>query len=262
MKKKRIVPLVLHRHGQVVQTRNFSNFRPLGLLDGTLERLEDWSADEVVLIDISEERNYKGRLDLSTKFESDFMGSLRNHSSRARMPITVGGGIDSFEKAEAFLRNGADKVLINTALQTSPEVFIEIADKFGSQSIVAGIDTYWDGEKHAVYHSRGQVRSKDSLEGLLARYDGLAVGEIFLNSIDRDGKKSGFDMNLLVSVGALRIPVTICGGAGTPGHFVEALGHPNVDGVAAANFFQHVESSIPIVRSLALNSGLPVRRVS
>lgn len=262
MKKKRIIPLVLFRNGYVVQSRNFSNHRSLGLLDGTLERLEDWAADEVIVLNISNSSEpLLGRNDLATKTEHDFISTLKKHSTRNSMPLTVGGGIKSIKDTDLIFQSGADKIYLNTLLHQAPKTVEAIVNKYGSQAVVGGIDIRWVEHAPVAYYSHGKIEVKGSIQQLVDNLIGLGVGEIMINSIDRDGMKVGFDEEILEFLPLRAVPIILCGGAGNPNHFVEPLKNIKIDGVVAGNYFQHVENSVPLVRDYLINVGLPIRKV-
>jgi cyclase len=262
MKKKRIIPLVLFRNGYVVQSRNFSNHRSLGLLDGTLERLEDWAADEVIVLDISNSSDpLLGRNDLATKTEHDFISTLKKHSARNSMPLTVGGGIKSVKDTDIIFQSGADKIYLNTLLHQDPKTVEAIVNKYGSQAVVGGIDIRWIKQSPVAYYLNGSSAIKKDVNQLIEHYINLGVGEIMINSIDRDGLKNGFDVDILGYLPDPVLPITLCGGAGNPTHFVEPLKSLKIDGVVAGNYFQHVENSVPLVRNHLSKLGLPVRKV-
>jgi cyclase len=261
MKKKRIIPLVLFRNGYVVQSRNFSNHRSLGLLDGTLERLEDWAADEVIVLNISNSTEpLLGRNDLATKMESDFISALKKHSTRNSMPLTVGGGIKSVKDADVIFQSGADKIYVNTLLHQEPKTVEAIVKKYGSQAVVGGIDVRWVDQVPVSFYLNGKVEVKESIQRLIDHLIYLGAGEIMINSIDRDGMKVGFDEKILDYLPMNKLPITLCGGAGNPGHFVEPLKNIKIDGLVAGNYFQHVENSVPLVRDHLMKIGLPVRK--
>jgi len=262
MKKKRIIPLVLFRNGYVVQSRNFSNYRSLGLLDGTLERLEDWAADEVIVLNISNSAEPSiGRGDLATKIEVDFISTLKKHSLRNSMPLTVGGGIKSIRDSDVIFQSGADKIYLNTLINQDPNTVVEMAEKYGSQAIVGGIDVRWVNHAPVAYYLNGNITIEKDIKQLIDHYISLGIGEIMVNSIDRDGMKNGFDEDILEYLPLSALPITLCGGAGNPNHFVEPLKSLKIDGVVAGNYFQHVENSVPLVRDHLLTLGLPVRKV-
>lgn len=266
MKKKRVIPLVLFRDGHVVQSRGFSAYRALGNLGPTLKRFSDWNADEVVLVDISSDQTSHLRTDTRNRPSPSFLEALEDYSKIGTMPMTVGGRVASVRMAGELFGRGADKVLLSSAIHEHPHVVGEIAAEYGSQAVVACLD-----------YSR-QAESKEA-RVLLDRRTGLLgpplaksiekllndgnVGEIMLNSVDLDGSKQGMDKLLLESLSWHEVtkPIIVCGGAGNPEDFLEPLSSPQVDAVAAANMFQHIEDSVPLVRNFLLERKALVRRV-
>jgi cyclase len=231
-------------------------------LDGTLERLEDWAADEVIVLNISNTIEPSvGRSDLATKIEANFFSTLKKHSRRNSMPLTVGGGIMSIEDSDVVFQSGADKIYLNTLINQYPKTVVEMVEKYGSQAIVGGIDIRWVNQAPVAYYLNGNIAIKKDVKQLVDEYISLGVGEIMINSIDRDGMKNGFDKDIFEYLPSFAIPITLCGGAGNPNHFVEPLRSPKIDGVVAGNYFQHVENSVPLVRDHLLKAGLPVRKV-
>jgi len=265
MKKKRIIPLVLFRDGYVVQTRNFRNHRRLGLLGPTLTRLEEWGADEIILVNISsigEGDHYEvGRTDIADEFQFDFYSAVKLHAGRTSVPLTVGGGILEFDYAARYFETGADKVLINTGFHADNDLVRNLANEFGNQAIVLGVDYAEINGKREVFSHLGKEATGRSVSEVARSAADDGVGEVFLNSIDRDGTKQGLDLEVVNELNELRTPLILCGGVGEAGHMSEALGVDRVDGVAAANFFQHIENSVQLARKSASSAGILVRQV-
>lgn len=265
MKKKRIIPLVLFRDGYVVQTRNFRNHRRLGLLGPTLTRLEEWGADEIILVNISskgEDAHYEvGRTDIADEFQFDFYSAVKLHAGRSSVPLTVGGGILEFSHAARYFEIGADKVLINTGFHADNNLVRNLANEFGNQAVVLGVDYSEINGKREVFAYLGKESTGKSVSEVTRGAADSGVGEFFLNSIDRDGTKQGLDLEVVNELSELHTPLILCGGVGEASHISEALGVDRVDGVAAANFFQHIENSVQLARKSALSAGILVRQV-
>jgi cyclase len=265
MKKKRIIPLVLFKDGYVVQARGFSNHKRLGLLGPTLTRLEEWGADEIIIANISSSGNGVaptiGRTDLADEFQFDFFEAVRRYASLSSVPLTVGGGVRVVAEAERLFEIGADKVLINTGFHVNKSLVFDLSKNFGSQAIVLGVDYLEKLGAREVYIDRAGTPTGLNVSEVVECAESIGVGEFFLNSITRDGNKQGLDltiMNLLVDTST---PVVLCGGVGQDSHVVEGLAALGVDGVAAANYFQHVENSVQLSRKSSLEAGIFVRRV-
>jgi len=260
MKKRRIIPIVLFQNGQVVQSKNFTDYRNLGSPADSLKRLSDWNADEVHFIDISTEKNTNFRTDLEHRFSGDYLEVLSEISRISLMPLAAGGKIRSMPDIASRLKAGADKVIINSALFSHP-VFIEEAVKFyGSQCITASIDVKSVDSEYVVFSESGKKQIDLNLPQTLEYIQSLGVGEILVNSIDRDGSKTGFDLSLIEIVTSFAdVPVVVAGGAGKWEDFACALEDSRVDGLAAANIFQHVDQSVYLCHSYLKTKGYNVR---
>lgn len=265
MKKKRIIPLVLFKDGYVVQARGFTSHKRLGLLGSTLSRLEEWGADEILVVNISsgstEPYAQVGRTDIMEDFDFDFIRAVKKHASRSSVPLTVGGGIREHAQASQFFEIGADKILINTLFHMDQSLIPKLAGDFGSQAVVLGVDYKFLNGKREVFTTSGRSPVGQSVSGVARIAAELGVGEFFLNSIDRDGMKQGLDLEVAAEIIDLDIPIIVCGGVGKAEHISEGLRIDGVDGVAAANYFQHVENSVQLARRSALNEGIVVRRL-
>lgn len=262
MKKKRLIPVVLFKNGYVVQSRNFSVHRSIGLLDATLRRLDEWNADEVILIDISSREldgGFTGRLDTASRFSDSFLEAVSTHAHFGSMPLTVGGGLHSMAQVEQLFRAGADKILLGTAVYKSPELVLEIAEKFGSQAIVFSLDYREASGERTVHYSGGRIPVASSLGQVVQMADELGVGEIMLHAISRDGSKAGMDESVISELGQVSVPLIVCGGAGNPSHMFDLIQSDKIEAVAAANYFHHVESSVQLARTALIQSGASIR---
>jgi cyclase len=137
------------------------------------------------------------------------------------MPLTVGGGIKSVKDTDIIFQSGADKIYLNTLLHQDPKTVEAIVNKYGSQAVVGGIDIRWIKQSPVAYYLNGSSAIKKDVNQLIEHYINLGVGEIMINSIDRDGLKNGFDVDILGYLPDPVLPITLCGGAGNPTHFVE-----------------------------------------
>ena len=265
MKKKRIIPLVLFKNGYVVQARGFSSHKRLGFLGPTLTRLEEWGADEIIVVNISPADKAPeapvGRTDLADEFDFDFTRAVRNHAGRTSVPLTIGGGIRGFYQAAQCFEIGADKVLINSGVHLDKGLVPKIAGEFGSQAVVLGVDYKLVNGIRQVFIQSGQESVGKSVSEVAQAASDLGAGEFFLSSIDRDGMKQGLDLDVIAQVAELRTPVIVCGGVGEAKHITDGLRLRSVDGVAAANYFQHVENSVQLSRNLAATEGILVRHL-
>lgn len=264
MKKKRLIPLVLYKDGYVIQSRAFLVHRSIGLLDATLRRLDDWRADEVILIDISSKDSTKGpsgRLDTASKYSKTFLDAVKTQSHYGSMPLTIGGGITSMTQVENLFLSGADKILLGSAIFENPQLVTKIAEEYGSQSIVFSLDYMESNGKRVVCYASAQRIVQPDLQQVFDMACSLGVGEIMLHAVSRDGSKQGMDVSVLDEITEPKVPIIVCGGAGSPAHMVAMLSSNKLDAVAAGNYFHHVESSVQVARSALIAAGLPVRRI-
>jgi imidazole glycerol-phosphate synthase subunit HisF len=177
------------------------------------------------------------------------------------MPITVGGGIRALMDIELRLAKGADKIAINTAAISQPDFIEAAALEFGSQCVVVSIDAARSDGSLTVMQNGGKQSTGRAAKEWAAEVESRGAGEILINSVDRDGMKTGYDLELLTQVvDAVRIPVIALGGVGDWAHFAQALEQTGVDAVAAANIFHYSDQSVYLARKFLYDRGLPVRQ--
>ena len=263
MKKKRVIPVLLHKEGWLVQSKNFNEYKRLGNAQKAVQRFSEWDSDELIYLDISKSKTYTThRSDTAAPEYDDLNELLREVSKVARMPITIGGGIKNLHDIEVRLRSGADKVSLNQAAIADPRLISLASREFGRQCIVVSIDYEECGSERYLRIDKqngATVYPKNAMEWLLM-VEELGAGEILLNSVSRDGLQCGYDISFLAEVSeTLKIPVIACGGAGTWEHMEEVLTKTNVDAVAAANIFHFQDQSIYLARRYLASKGLAVR---
>lgn len=261
MKKKRLIPVLLLRNGWLVQSKGFKEYKNLGNPVFAVKRLSQWAADELIYLDISQDQTYDLRRDdLNTPNRHTMLEILEDVSKLTFMPITVGGKIRSIADIEARLSRGADKVSINTVAIRNPDFITQAAHQFGAQCVVVSIDAKKLDGKYIVMTDGGKTPTDYEVSEWAKRVEELGAGEILLNSVDRDGAKTGFEIPLLQTVSSVvSIPVIGCGGAGEWSHFADALQETNVDAVAAANIFQHVDQSVYLAKKYLYEHKFEVR---
>ncbi|HCS79110.1 TPA: imidazole glycerol phosphate synthase subunit HisF [Patescibacteria group bacterium] len=261
MKKKRIIPILLLKNGWLVQSKEFSRFQNLGNPVTSVKRISEWAADELIYLDISRDNSYDLRRDdLGHPNRHTIFEILDDVSKMANMPITVGGGIKTLNDIQKRLAKGADKVAINTAALANLNFVTNSAKEFGSQCIVISIDVKLFDNVYAVMSHYGQKRTQYDPVTWAKLVEKSGAGELLLNSIDRDGMKTGYDIQLLNSVvSAVSIPVIACGGVGEWSHFAEALEKTKVDAIAAANIFQYSDQSVYLAKKYLYEHSFPVR---
>ncbi len=270
---KRIIPCLDVHAGRVVKGVNFVNLRDAGDPVEIAAAYDKAGADEVVFLDIT----------ASSDARNTVVDMVRKVAEKVFIPFTVGGGIRTVEDFRALLREGADKISVNTAAIMRPELISEAADKFGSQCVVVAIDAKRrPGGGYSVYKNGGRVdvgldavewameaerlerlpeiqKALDAVEWSV-KAERLGAGEILLTSMDCDGTKEGYDIELTRTVAEhVSIPVIASGGAGTKEHFREALTDGKADAVLAASLFHYKELEIRELKEYLKEHGVPVR---
>ena len=254
MYAKRIIPCLDIKDGRVVKGTNFVHLRDAGDPVEVAAAYSEAGADEVVFLDIT--ASHEGR--------STVVDLAARVADQLSIPFTVGGGIRTADDFRAVLLQGADKISINSAALDRPELISEAASRFGSQCVVVAIDARRreDGSGWDVYKNGGRLcTGLDALEWA-ARAERLGAGEILLTSMDCDGTKNGYDLELTAAVSSRAgIPVIASGGAGTLEHFAQAFIQGKADAVLAASLFHYHEIAIPDLKAYLAARGIPVRPV-
>lgn len=252
MHTKRVIPCLDVKDGRVVKGIQFLNLKDAGDPAEVAAAYDREGADEVVFLDINASADNR-----ATQLEW-----VRQVAGKVFIPFTVGGGIRTVEDFKAILREGADKIAVNSAAIMNPDLISEAADKFGSQCVVVAIDAKRreDGSGWTVYKNGGRVdMGLDAVEWA-ARAERLGAGEILLTSMDCDGTKAGYDLELTRTVAeAVNIPVIASGGAGISEHFYEALTDAKAEAVLAASLFHYKELEIMQLKKYLHSRGVSVR---
>ncbi len=251
MYTKRIIPCLDVKDGRVVKGVNFVNLLDAGDPVEVAAAYDRAGADELVFLDIT----------ASSDRRAIAVEMVRKVAERVFIPFTVGGGIRSVEDFKMLLREGADKVAVNSAAIMNPGLIAEAAEKFGSQCVVVAIDAKRcpDGSFH-IYKNGGRVdMGLDAVEWAVEAQR-LGAGEILLTSMDCDGTKGGYDLELTKAVAsAVKIPVIASGGAGKKEHFLEALTQGGAEAALAASLFHYKELEIKEVKEYLRKKGVSVR---
>ncbi len=249
---KRIIPCLDVNNGRVVKGVNFVNLRDAGDPVEIAAAYDKAGADEVVFLDITASSDNRGTV----------VDMVRKVAERVFIPFTVGGGIRTVDDFKVLLREGADKISINSSAINTPELIGNAADKFGSQCVVVAIDARRraDGSGWNVYKNGGRIDTGlDAIEWAI-RANQLGAGEILLTSMDCDGTKAGYDLELTRQIAeAVSIPVIASGGAGTMDHFYDAFTEGKADAALAASLFHFKELEIMDLKRHLREKGVSVR---
>lgn len=251
---KRIIPCLDVNNGRVVKGINFVNLRDAGDPVEVAAAYDKAGADEVVFLDITASSDHRATV----------VDMVRKVAEKVFIPFTVGGGIRTVEDFKVLLREGADKISINSSAINTPELISDAADKFGSQCVAVAIDARRreDGSGWNVYKNGGRIDTGlDAVEWAM-KANQLGAGEILLTSMDCDGTKAGYDIELTRQIADnVSIPVIASGGAGTKEHFLEALTEGHADAALAASLFHYKELEIADLKNYLADQGVSVRRV-
>ena len=262
MLKNRLIPCLITRDGMLVKSIKFSRYQIIGNPKTAAQFFNAWAVDELILLNISPGGTFSlGRSDKNDERVGSFLEIITDVSRYCFVPLTVGGGIRSVDDMYQYLQRGADKIAINTQAFRDPTLITLGADKFGSQCIVVSIDVKKkeDGA-YEVYIAGGKEATGWDPVRWACKAEACGAGEIFLNSIDRDGTLAGYDLELLKSVvQAVKIPVIACGGVGKWDNLVEGITQGQVAAVAAANIFYFTEQSTKKAKARMREAGLAVR---
>ena len=250
MLTKRIIACLDIKDGRTVKGINFENIRDAGDPVELGAYHSDHGADELVFLDIT-----------ATNEKRKTLASLANKiASRINIPFTVGGGISSIKDVGELLQNGADKVSVNTAAFRNPSLIEDLAREFGSQCIVLAIDTKTVDSDWYVYLNGGRIKTEMTCFDWAQRGAELGAGEILLTSMNKDGTKDGFDLEITSKLStALPIPVIASGGAGNMQHFLEVFSQGNADAALAASIFHYKEIAIPDLKEFLADNNIAVR---
>lgn len=252
MHTKRIIPCLDVNNGRVVKGVNFVNLQDAGDPVEIAAAYDKAGADELVFLDIT----------ASSDARNTVVDMVRAVAEKVFIPFTVGGGIRTVDDFRKILREGADKISVNSAAIMRPELISEAADKFGSQCVVVAIDAKKraDGSGWNIYKNGGRVDTGIDAIEWAGKVERLGAGEILLTSMDCDGTKSGYDLALTKAIAeSVSIPVIASGGAGKKEHFYDALTEGKAEAALAASLFHYKELEIGEVKSYLDERGVPVR---
>ena len=250
MLAKRIIPCLDIKNGRTVKGVNFLDLKDAGNPVELAKKYSDEGADELVFLDISATGEHRKTL----------VELVRKVAATINIPFTVGGGITSIEDVELLLKNGADKVSINSAAVKNPKLINDLASKFGSQCIVVAIDAKQINGNWRVHLVGGKLPTDLDLFDWAKEAETRGAGEILFTSMDNDGTKNGFANEALAKLSKIvNIPIIASGGAGTIEHFVDAFLIGNADAALAASVFHFQEIEIPVLKQTLKNNNIQIR---
>jgi cyclase len=252
MLRKRIIFTLIYAEGFFNQSRNF-RLQKVGneiWLENNYKFSKiAHSIDELILIDATK----------SNKNITKFSETVSKIVENVFIPICAGGGIRSISDADILFNKGADKILLNTSLFNNPNLVNDLVKIYGSQSVVASIDYKKIDNKYLIYINDGTTQIKYNLKEYIQYVQSLGIGEIYLNSIDKDGTGFGYDHEVIQNIGSeIKIPLIIAGGAGNEFHLIDGLGINHVNAVATANLFNFIGNGLPNARKKMINMGMNI----
>lgn len=250
MLKKRIIPCLDIRNGRTVKGTNFVNIRDAGDAIILAKRYVTEGADELVFLDITATiENRKTLIELVSRIAYEI-----------NIPFTVGGGINTLEDVNKLINAGADKVSINSAAVKDPSLITRIAKEFGSQCVVTAVDTKFETDEWMVYIHGGRTATKLKTKDWVLQAENFGTGEILLTSMNHDGTKSGFALDITNDVSKLlNIPVIASGGAGESKHFKDVFQKTGASAALAASIFHFEKIPIPELKLYLQQNNIPIR---
>jgi cyclase len=257
--KRRLIPVLFLQDGWMVRSQDFLVHQAIGDPVHHVRRLMQWDVDELIVVDIGHKEMQFGhdRSDYRNKPVTTLQQFIALIAVECRIPLTFGGRIRTVADVRERIRNGADKVTVNTALADAPDEVTRMARTFGSQAVVASIDYRIVEGAPQVFVGHGRRSTGYSATEWASRAIDCGAGEILLNSIDRDGNARGYDIDTINAVAdVVRAPVIACGGAGNPFHFLKCFNESRASAVAAGNIFHFTENAYPNAKIL-LRKQLP-----
>lgn len=250
MVTRRLIVCLDVKGGRVVKGVKFESLRDIGDPVELAERYEADGADEIVYLDIS----------ASAEERATLLDLARRTAEQVFVPLTIGGGVRSADDVGRALRAGADKVAINTAAVETPHVLSECADRFGSQCVVASIDAKRDGDRWRVFTHGGRTATSLDAVSWAAECVRRGAGEILVTSIDRDGGRSGYDLDLTAAiVGVVDVPVIASGGAGSAADVCDAITRGHADAALVAGIVHDGVTTVEQIKREMMDNAIPVR---
>lgn len=254
MLKKRIIPVLLLKNGRMVKGKKFSNFKDTGDPNTAVKIYSSQDADELMFLDI----------DASSFSKNILLDTVRKAAKECNIPLSVGGGVKTVDDVRDILLAGADKVVITSAMINDPKILENISKLFGSQCIVGGIDYKYNETKkyNEVWINCGNKNTGMNLNSYAKKVESYGVGEILLNSIDKDGIMGGYDLDNIRKISfEIKIPVIACGGAGNFNHILEIFNKTEVSAAACSSLFHFGDYNPIQIRTYLKNHNIAMRNI-
>lgn len=250
MLKVRLIPTIILKGEMLVQSVNFKKFLPIGKVDAAIEFFNNWDVDEIVINDIDATREGRGPI----------LKVIERAAKNCFVPLTIGGGIRKLQDVKDLLNAGADKVCVNTAAFEEPEFISDIARIYGNQFVTVSVDTKKINGVDRAFIRNATVDTGYTAVDFAKKVVKLGAGEIMLHSIDRDGTKTGYDLELLKQVRkVVEVPIIASGGVGSFRHMADGVNIGQASAVAAGNIFQYTELSTIAAKSFMKKNGVKIR---
>ena len=253
MLRKRLIFTLIYSDGYFMQSRNF-RLQKVGDIKWLKQNYKfkktSFSIDELIILDASREN----------KLSKQFLDDVESLAMDCFIPISVGGGVDSLEKCKKLFLKGADKIVLNTVLESDIDFVKEASSYYGVQSLIGSIDVKRSDEGYSIFNRNGSSQVNFSLEDYFSHLEKIGVGEIYLNSIDQDGTGFGYDKNLIKAVENNKLPLIIAGGAGNYLHLISALKNEKIYAAATANLFNFMGKGLAEARQKLLEENLNISK--
>lgn len=252
MLKKRIIPIQLLLNGRLVKSKQFDAFRDVGDPVKSASVYNSQYADELIFLNIHRQANDTALL----------LALIEQISRVCFMPLSIGGGIRTFEQAAQLIKNGADKVVLNSICYTDQSVITKVANEFGSQAVIVAIDVRKKDGSYQLFSHSGQILESVLLDQHIQNILQAGAGELLIQSIDRDGTMTGFDIDLMKYVATRSsVPMIACGGSGNYDHLKEVFIESDVSAVACGSIFNFSDSNLIRAKAYLSNYNLPFKVV-
>ncbi len=254
MLKKRIVPVLLLKNGRMVKGKKFNNYVDTGDPITAVKIYSSQDADELMFLDI----------DTDSRSKKNFLNTIINSAKECNIPFSVGGGVKNLEDAKDIFLSGADKIVINSSIVNNPKLLDEISYHYGSQAIIASVDYKYNISKddNEVWIDCGKKNTEISLNDHIKKIEKYRVGEILVNSIDRDGMMGGYDIENYRNISKkIDIPIIACGGAGNFNHILDLFNSSEVSAAACSSIFHFGDYNPIQIRTYLKNRNVGMRQI-